>query len=168
VTGIDESLVLDAVHDSAVRRVQYAYADVVNRRAFPELTRLFRPDAPVVLDLRTGEPLRLVGGTEVGEFIAGAVERFEFFEFVVLNAHIVFPGGPAGGEARSRLFMCELRQEAASGRWTTVYGLYHDRFAFEDGRWWIAERRYHSLARDGRDRDAFPFPTRPGIDIPGL
>ncbi len=90
---------------------------------------------------------------------AAAIEQFEFFEFVVLNAHIVFPDGPMAGTAVSRLFMCELRQDRASGRWTNAYGIYHDRYRFDDGRWWFAERRYHSLARHGRDLDAFPFPT---------
>ena len=66
---IDDELVAEAVHDTGVRRLQHAYADVVNRRAWPELDQLFVPDAPVVVDRRAGEPLRLTGGPEVGEFI---------------------------------------------------------------------------------------------------
>lgn len=163
----DQSLLAEAVADTGVRRLQHAYADVVNRRAWPELEHLFLPDATVVVDRREGDPLRLVGGEELGRFIGGAVERFEFFEFVILNAHIVFPEGPEDGTAVARLFMCELRQERDGGRWTEAYGLYHDRYAFDSGRWRFAERRYHSLARHGRDRDAFPFPVEPGIHVPG-
>lgn len=165
---IDEALVAEAVHDTGVRRLQHAYADVVNRRAWPELEHLFTPHAPVVIDRREGDPVRVVGGTELGRFIGEAVERFEFFEFVILNAHIVFPEGPLAGTAVARLFMCELRQERAGGRWTEAYGLYHDRYVFESGRWRFAERRYHSLARHGRDRNAFPLPEQVDIDVPGV
>jgi hypothetical protein len=162
---IDDAQVAEAVHDSQVRRLQYAYADVVNRRAWPELEPLFMAGAPVVVDRRVGEPLRLEGASAVGEFIAGAIAQFEFFEFVILNAHIVFPRGPQAGEASSRLFMCELRQHRESGRMTTAYGLYHDRYLIDAARWRFAERRYHSLARDGRDLEAFPFPLDPGVDV---
>jgi hypothetical protein len=165
---IEDPLVAEAVHDTGVRRLQHAYADVVNRRAWPELDELFVSDAQVVIDTRAGEPRRLVGGTEVGAFIAGAIEEFEFFEFVILNAHIVFPEGPLAGVAVSRLFMCELRQSRLSGRWTNAYGLYHDRYVLRGDRWWFAERRYHSLARSSRDLDAFPLPKRPGIEVPGF
>jgi hypothetical protein len=163
---IDDALVAEAVHDTGVRRLQHAYADVVNRRAWSELQGLFLPEAPVVIDRRSGDPLRLVGGTAVGEFIGDAVERFEFFEFVILNAHIVFPDGPDAGSAVARLFMCELRQDRDSGRWTNAFGLYHDRYAFASGRWRFAERRYHSLARHSRDLDVFPFPEAPGVEVP--
>jgi len=165
---IDDEQVAEAVHDTGVRRLQHAYADVVNRRAWPEMVHLFRPDATVTLDLRTGTPLVLTGGPEVGQFIDQAIEQFEFFEFVILNAHVAFPDGPGAGHAVSRLFMSEVRQERASGRWTTVYGLYHDRYALLSGRWWIAERKYHSLARRARDLDTFPLPTDPGLDVPGI
>ncbi len=165
---MDDPLVAEAVHDTGVRRLQHAYADVVNRRAWSELTGLFLADATVTIDRRVGEPLRLVGGTEVGTFIGSAIEEFEFFEFVILNAYIAFPDGPLSGTAVSRLFMCELRQSKASGRWTNAYGLYHDRYSFGSGRWWFAERQYHSLARHGRDLDAFPLPTGPAIAVPGV
>jgi hypothetical protein len=165
---IDEELVAEAVHDTGVRRLQSAYADVVNRRAWPEMSHLFQPDATVTLDLRAGNQLRLTGGTEVGEFIAASIDQFEFFEFVILNAHIAFPDGPGAGHAVSRLFMSEVRQDRAGGRWTTIYGLYHDRYAFRSGRWWIAERNYHSLARRARDLDTFPFPSDPGLTVPGI
>jgi len=163
----DDRMTAEAVHDTGVRRLQHAYADVVNRRAWRELEALFRPDAVVVIDRRAGEPLRLTGGSEVGAFIGTAIAHFSFFEFVILNAHIVFPDGPGAGTAVCRLFMCELRQEADTGRFSTAFGLYHDRYVLESGRWWFAERRYHSIARHGGVLDVFPLPDDPGIDVPG-
>ncbi len=163
----DERLVAEAVHDTGIRRLQHAYADVVNRRAWPELGRLFRPDAEVLIDRREGEPLRLVGGTEVGGFIGTAIAHFSFFEFVVLNAHIAFPDGVEAGTAVCRLFMCELRQDGDTGRFSTAFGLYHDRYVLDGARWLFAQRRYHSLARHGGVLDVFPLPTDPGIDVPG-
>ena len=167
-TVMDDPLVAEAVHDTGVRRLQHAYADVVNRRAWSELTGLFMSDAVVIIDRRTDDPLRLVGGEELGEFIGGAVEQFEFFEFVILNSHVVFPEGPLSGTAVGRMFMCELRQSRDTGRWTNAYGLYHDRYVYRSDRWWFAERQYHSLARHGRDLDVFALPERPTIDVPGL
>ncbi len=164
---IDDELLAETVHDTGIRRLQHAYADVVNRRAWSELEHLFRPDAEVAIDRRAGEPLRLVGGTQVGEFIGSAIAHFSFFEFVVLNAHIAFPDGPTAGTAVCRLFMCELRQDSATGAFTTAYGVYHDRYVHQDGSWWFAERRYHSLARHGAVLDVFGLPDAPGIEVPG-
>jgi hypothetical protein len=165
---ITEEQLAEAVHDTGVRRLQHAYADVVNRRAWPEMDRLFLPGATITLDLRADTPLVLTGGPEVGSFIERSIEQFEFFEFVILNAHIAFPDGATSGAAVSRLFMSEVRQQRASGRWTTVYGLYHDRYALEEGRWWFAERTYHSLARQARDLDTFPLPADPRVEVPGF
>ena len=110
---ITELQLAEAVHDTGVRRLQHAYADVVNRRAWPELEVLFLPDAPVLVDRRVGEPLRLVGGGAVGEFIAGAIAQFEFFEFVILNAHVVFPSGALAAEATAA---CSCASCANTGR----------------------------------------------------
>jgi hypothetical protein len=165
---IDDDLAAEAVHDTGIRRLQHAYADVVNRRSWPELEALFLPDAEVVIDRRAGEPLRLVGGGELGAFIGSAIEPFSFFEFVVLNAHIAFPEGVDSGRAVCRLFMCELRQDAATGAFTTAFGLYHDRYVLEGRRWKFAERRYHSLARHGGVLDVFGLPADPGIAVPGV
>jgi hypothetical protein len=162
-----DPLVTEAVYDTGVRRLQHAYADVVNRRAWPELESLFRPDAEVVIDRRAGDPLRLVGGAEVGAFIGSAIAHFSVFEFVILNAHIAFPDGVDAGTAVCRLFMCELRQDETTERFTTAFGLYHDRYVLETGRWWFAERRYHSLARHSGVLDVFSLPSDPGITVPG-
>jgi len=151
-TELDEALAY-----LGVTRLQGAYGDAVTRRSWGELDAMFLPDAPLHLDLRNGTVLELVGGGAIGEFIAGAVERFEFFEFALLNT-VVDVDGP--DSATGRLYMWELRQDAASGRWTNAYGLYQDRYVRRDGRWRFAERWYHSLARSGSDAVVFDIPDR--------
>jgi hypothetical protein len=164
---IDDDLLLTAVHDNGVRRLQHAYADVVNRRAWTELEDLFLEDAVVTVDTGGGDPVTVVGGAALGGFIGPSVARFSFFEFVVLNAHIAFPDGPESGSAVSRLYMCEHRQDTGSGRWTNAFGLYHDRYALRSGRWRFAGRDYHSLARHGPDLDVFAFPDPEPVHVPG-
>ena len=147
----------------AICRLQSAYADSVSRRAWDELRELFLPDATVTVDTVTNEPIELTGPRGVGDFIAGAVERFEFFELVILNTVVELDIGGDGDVARARQFTCELRQDKSNGRWTNAFGVYHDEYARRDDRWWFARRRYQSLARTGR-AEIFPFPTRPGFD----
>ena len=144
----------------AICRLQSAYADAVTRRAWSDLDPLFLPDAPITVDTVTSAPFEHVGAAGIGGFIAGAVERFEFFELVILNVHMV--GRPDGAAARSRSFTCELRQERANGHWTNAFGVYHDELSKVDGRWRYARRRYQSIARTGRS-EIFPFPQPPGF-----
>ena len=140
----------------AITRLQAAYADVVTRRAWPELDDLFVPDAPVHVDTVTNPVIELAGATALGEFIAGAIERFEFFEFVPLNTVVDVDGDAASG----RLYMVELRQDADGGRWSNAFGLYQDRYARgADGRWRFAERNYQSLARTAPATVVFPLPS---------
>lgn len=141
----------------SVCRLQAAYADAVTRRAWGELDGLFVPDALVTVDTVTGTPLEFVGGAGIGGFIAGAIERFEFFELVILNVHVL-PDPDDADSLRSRSFTCELRQEQASGHWSNAFGLYRDELRRVDGRWRYARRRYQSLARTGRS-EIFPFPA---------
>jgi hypothetical protein len=152
--------VLDAetVDYIAICRLQDAYADAVTRRAWAEFADMFRPDAAVRVDTVTNPAIDLVGGPAVAAFIAGAIERYEFFEFVVLNRRVEFPDGGGAGRGTARVFTCELRQEAATGHWTNTFGVYHDRYEYADGRWQFAHRRYQSLARTGR-AVVFPFPA---------
>jgi hypothetical protein len=160
-----DALSRETVDVVAISRVQAAYADVVTRRAWPELRGLFRPDAPVQVDTVSASPIELTGPDEIGAFISGAIERFEFFEFVILNTHIVTGVDGDPDVARARLYMCELRQETATGQWSNAFGIYHDDYVRLDGRWWFARRRYQSLARielSGR-ADVFPFPHHAGF-----
>jgi len=147
-----------AIH-LALGRLHAAYADIVTRRAWPELHALFVPDAAIVVDTVTAEPIVLRGAGELGSFIGRSIERFEFFEFVVLNL-VLRVTGPT--EALGRLYMVEIRQEAGTGEWSNAFGVYHDRYRIHDGRWRLAERNYQSLARriGAGPATVFPFPGR--------
>ena len=144
----------------AICRLQAAYADAVTRRAWSDLEALFLPDAPVTVDTVTSDPYEFTGAAGIGGFIAGAVERFEFFELVILNVHVL--SAEHADAARSRSFTCELRQESANGHWTNAFGVYHDELQRDEGRWRYARRRYQSIARTGRG-EVFPFPQPPGF-----
>jgi hypothetical protein len=157
----DPAAIAETVQYLALRRLQDAYADVVTRRAWGELGDLFLPDAVVELDIRQGDVMRFDGPPALGEFIAGAIEQFAFFEFVVLNTRIEIGTGARTDTADGRVYMCELRTDGETGRWNNAFGVYHDRYRRVDNRWWFAHRRYHSLARNGAGGvtvDAFEFP----------
>jgi len=143
----------------ALRRLQNAYADIVSRRAWPELEEVFRPDTHVVVDTRVGDPFEFVGPGPFGEFVRNSIERFEFFQFVIRNTRLFIGADADPDAAKGRMYMSELRQDRASGRWTTIYGIYHDHYRRIDGRWWFASRRYSSLARPVADVEVFDFPS---------
>jgi len=146
----------------AVRRLQDAYADVVTRRAWPELAELFLPDALVEVDTRTQEPLRFEGPHALGEFIGGAIERFGFFEFVILNSIVRLNVDDDVDRAVARVYICELRTDRETGEWINAFGVYHDRYRWIDRRWWFERRHYSSLGRDAEDgthrMEVFAFP----------
>jgi hypothetical protein len=150
----------------AICRLHAAYADAVTRRAWSDLGELFLPDAPVEVDTVTSPPIEVIGAAGIGNFISGAVERFEFFELVILNVHVVRAADATSssdtGALRSRAFTCELRQERTDGHWTNAFGVYHDDVRCEGGTWRYARRRYQSLARTGRG-EVFPFPQHDGF-----
>src|SRR3954470_5353379 len=66
-------------------RLQARYADIVTRRAWPELEAVFRSDTRVDVDTVTAPVRTFTGPAAFAEFVAGAVERFDHFEFVILN-----------------------------------------------------------------------------------
>ncbi|NUU19994.1 MAG: nuclear transport factor 2 family protein [Streptomycetaceae bacterium] len=147
-----------------VTRLQAWYADAVSRRAWAEFADIFEPDAVVVVDTGVGDPLRLTGPDGVSGFISAAIERFEFFQFVPLNTRVETSVGGDPDAAEARLYICELRQDRESGRWTNAFGVYHDRYrrgpAVDGGpgRWRFAHRRYQSLARTTGRAEVFAFP----------
>ena len=144
-----------------IDRLLRSYADVLDRRAWPELPELFTPDATVELDLVTSPTRTFADPQELTAFIAGAVERFSFFEFVVLNARIeLWPGGDRDA-ATARVFMCELRQDAESGERSDAFGLYRDRCVRTDAGWRFAHRRYRSMGRFPSG-EVFPLPDLDG------
>jgi hypothetical protein len=151
----------DTVDEVAVRALIAAYADVVNRRAWVELDELFLADAPVVLDLRQGEPRRHVGSRAIGDFIAGAIERFPFFEFVALNVCVALRVDGDPDRATVRTWMCELRQDHA-GTPSRAFGVYQDVVVRDPSRarhWRFAERHYQSVARGEGSLDLLPPPV---------
>jgi hypothetical protein len=129
----------------ALQRLQSRYADLVTRRAWPELHEVFRPDTAVHLDTVTAPPRTLRGPDEFGRFVGAAMERFDHFTFVILNSVL----DVEGDSARGRIFMCEVRHDATSDAWQNAHGVYQDRYERIDRRWWIAERHYRSMARSG-------------------
>jgi ketosteroid isomerase-like protein len=126
----------------AVQRLQAAYADAVTWRDWARVRSLFEADAAVHIDTRSRPPFTLDGPEAIAEFIDGAIRRFTFFEFTILNATVEVDGD----EATGRVYICELRGED-DGSWSEAYGLYRDRYRRTDGDWRIAGRRYASLAR---------------------
>jgi hypothetical protein len=137
----------------AVCRLQATYGDCVTRRAWAELAGLFLPDARVSLDLRSDRSVELVGGDTVAGFIAGAVERFDFFEFALLNAVATLDASRTS--ATGRMYIWEIRQQPGGG-WTNAFGMYQDAYALVDGDWRFAARRYATLARSETDGPALP------------
>lgn len=153
----DPSELRSALDQLAIRNLQAAYGDAVTRQAWDELVPMFLPDCPIRLDLRDGRVIEHVGPHTLGAFIASSIERFEFFEFALLNAVISLESDVATG----RLYMWELRQDASTHRWTNAFGVYADQYARVDGRWLFASRHYSSLARtstDGEGMDVFTIP----------
>jgi hypothetical protein len=132
----------------ALWRLQSRYADIVTRRAWPELREIFLPEITVHLDTVTAPPQDFVGPDAVGAFISAAIERFDHFAFVILNAVLDVAGAD---EARGRMFIHEIRHDTASDTWQDAYGVYQDAYLRRAGRWWFAERSYRSLARTGRE-----------------
>lgn len=152
----------------ALQRLQNRYADVVTRRAWDELADFVRADCPVVVDVRHTQ-FEMTGPRELGDFIGRQIERFEMFQFVVLNT--VMRIDTHAGTAAARLYMHEIRQNRSDGRRTDAYGVYHDRLErSDDGRWWFAKRHYRSFARTAEPRvaadcDVFDPPVIPLDEI---
>lgn len=152
---MDDRISQETIDYIALRRLQNAYADIVTRRAWPELAKIFVPEAEVVIDRRDVAPLVLRGPGGVGDFIAGAIAHFDLFEFVILNSVIEIEGEAA----RARMYMWEIRHDPAAGR-SDAFGLYQDEHRKLDGRWWFWGRRYQTLARTQvADYSVFPLPT---------
>ena len=148
----------DSLAYVAITRLYADYADVVTRRAWDELEALFLPETVVHVDTVNAPAREFRGPTVFADFVATSIQRFEFFELVILNVHVLPAAGD--GDRQSRIFTCELRQERDNGHWSNAFGVYHDHLSFVDGRWRFSERHYQSLARKVGDAPAevFPFP----------
>src|SRR4051794_11526952 len=118
----DEQL-RDTVDYVAITRLQNAYADAVTRRAWSEFHDMFLAAAPVRVDTVTNAAIELTGPQELGDSIGTAVGRFDFFEFAPLSTRVALRAGGAAARAPARLYICELRQDAASGHATQAFGV---------------------------------------------
>ena len=152
----------DAIDYIDIRRLQDAYADIVSRRQWHELDEVFRDDTVLDLDLRE-RTLRFVGPRAIGAFIGESVSQFDFFQFVILGTRVETRVGGDPDAAAARMYMTELRNTPA-GHWSQIYGVYHDRFARVDGRWWFTHRTDHSLARYNMPASVFDFPSHLSLD----
>ncbi len=140
----------DLIDHSAIDRLQRAYADGVSMRDWDQVRGLFLPDAVLSLDLVTRPAMQLDGPEGVTGFVSAALERFAFFQFVILNSHIE-RSATDPQTATARIHMCELRQDHGAHERNDSYGLYRDTYRKTDqegyGGWRFATRRYRSLAR---------------------
>ena len=145
----------------AIQRVHSAYADIVTRRAWDELSTIMLPTCSLTLNLGD-RTMSIDGPVAIGAFISEQLEQFSFFEFVILNSvvHIDDDGARAG----ARMYMQEARQNITDGRRTDAFGVYHDRLERHGGKWWLAKRIYGSFsrtiaARPEHEQVVFPLPV---------
>jgi hypothetical protein len=164
-----ENELAEVIAYTALHRLQNRYADIVTRRAWPELHEIMRPDCVVTVNL-VDHAIDFDGPAAIGDFIGTQLKQFDFFEFVILNT--VMDIDAAGGTARARMYMQEARQNIDGGRRSDTYGVYHDRFERDGaGRWWFARRRYQSYARTNpgdigaKDLTVFALPEIPLGDL---
>lgn len=141
---------LDPADHAAIDRLQRAYADGVTMRDWTQVQGLFLRDATISLDLVTRPAIQLSGPAELTDFVATALERFSFFQFVILNSHVEASAtDPAA--AKARMFMSELRLEQGARKRDDTHGLYRDTYRRTDqpgyGGWRFASRWYRTLAR---------------------
>ncbi len=156
--AIDEKMLEETASYIAIQRLLAAYADAVNRRAWGELPELFLEDARMEVTPLQRPPLEVTGPVAIGLFIQASIERFDFLEFVLLNSRLEIR--LEAESARARNSICEYRRERATGKWTQVFGVYHDRYRRIDGRWWFEHRVFHPLAATGSDNLLFDVPPR--------
>ena len=156
-SGPSDRELRDTVDELAIRGLIAAYADVVNRRTWAEFAELFLPDTPVTLDLRDRAPMEFVGPGAIGDFVAGALEQYPFFEFVALNVRVI-RSAEVLDRARVRTYMCELRQDHA-GTPSRAFGLYQDDVVRAASGWRFAARHYQSMGRGEHGLDLMPMPT---------
>lgn len=135
------------IDEAAIARLQRAYADGVTRRDWDQVRDLFLPDATVEIELITRPGRTLAGPDEIVGFVAAALDRFDFFQFVVLNHLIDLWPGDDRSVATARIFMCELRVPLGTTGRDDAHGRYEDTYRKVDGTWRIAARRYRSMAR---------------------
>lgn len=154
----DEQALEETVSRVAIQDLLGAYADSVNRRKWGELSALFLADAKIELTTLQERPIELTGPVALGRFIGEVTERFDFFQFVLLNSRLELR--LEADSALGRHFICEYRWEKAAGKWTQVFGVYRDRYRRIDARWWFEHRAFDPLVSAGSDGLVVGFPGR--------
>lgn len=146
----------------AIGRLNAAYADVITRRAFAELSDLLLPGCRVHLDLVSAPARELAGPEALAEMLRSAMERFDHFMFVIRNSvvDIDIDVDVEASRATGRMFISEIRHDRESDAWEETHGMYEDDYLRVDGRWWFAERHYRSLARNAADPVVLGLPVR--------
>jgi hypothetical protein len=147
----------DLVDHHQIAQLQDTYADLVNRGAWNEYRDIIHDDAPILFDIRTRDPLEVRGPDAAAKFLAKAIERFSFFQFAILSRRIYVHLDDNPDIAGARMYICEHRRDTETGEWSDIYGVYHDRCARVEDRWWIVSRRFHFLTLD-TDPPVFAFP----------
>lgn len=151
--------IAEAADYIAIRRLQCAYADKVNRHAWDEVCALFVPDAEIVVDRQGDAPLRC-DATSFVAFIAKFIAPMDFFQFVILNTIIDIRGDEAAG----RIYICEIRHDERAGQ-TMGYALCRDGYRKIDGKWLLASRHNRVMARSRTETySVFPM-TAADFDI---
>ena len=143
----------------AIRRVQDAFADIVTRGAWRELTDIFADDASITVDTRTGRSIELIGPAELAALTKKATEGLALFQFVILNSRVFLHPDGDPDRAAARMYIVEIRCDGESGDWSNSYGVYHDRFARAGDAWVFSRRTYHSLARTIPGSPVYPLPS---------
>lgn len=146
IPPFDAYRLADALDHHDLRLLHDRYADICTRRAFDELAGIFTPDATVTLDLIERD-LVVNGPGELGGFIGAQLEQFDFFMFAVRGSWFELRVGGDADAAAGRMWMSEFRHHTADDEWSTIFGLYQDRYRRTDDGWRIERRRYRSLAR---------------------
>lgn len=156
--GVDDETLEETASHIAIQRLLSAFADVVNRRSWGELSQLFLDGATIEVTPLQRPPLEVTGPEAIGRFIDESIARFDFLEFALQNSRLEIRQDE--DSARGRNFICEYRREKATAKWTQVFGIYHDRYRRIEGRWWFEHRTFDPLAAAGGDNIVFEVPAR--------
>ena len=157
---MDDLELRDTIDWVAIRRLQNAYADSVNRLDWDAVAALFTDDAVVRLSRGPGRDPHVVNGASaLCQLIESALTKFDFFQFVVLNAHIELRAGGDPDVATARVTFTELRRSIETGERDDVVCLYEDDYQRLDGGWRFAARSFRPLGRMTQGFEVYPSPT---------
>jgi hypothetical protein len=141
----------------AITRLVRAYADIGVRRAWAEVPSLAAPDARFSFHTKTG--VVEFAGEAFAEQGPRLSAMFSFAAAYPVN-FVIAVG--ADGTARGRSYLFEVAEDAQTGEWIEIYGVYHDTYVLQAGRWLFSARDYRPLGRRTAGRlESFPMGDRP-------